>query len=283
VEKAKIVSVQASGPFRKRVLLALGLAVFLSACGGGRMGSQSTSSSGQMVKTRTIQIADQQIVVEGPKGFCIDEKTTEERADLAFVLLASCQATSSAWNAPKPAVKALLTTSIMQGGEKVGPISAAGDDLDRFFRSETGKTALSRSSDPGSVEILETRQDGDTFYIRASDSSLGVVPGASRDYWRAYLDIKGQLVSLSVIGMNADPLPPEKGLQLLKEFVAIMREKNGVVTAQPVTQVAQVVAEPANQTTTDNQTNTNDNTARPAPPPTGNGFWRMGLLRKIFN
>ncbi len=288
---------------RGRLVVLLGVSIVLSACASSRVGV-SASGSGPMIRSKTISIGESKIIVQGPKGFCIDPKTSQDGGDIAFVLLASCQATSSAWNAPRPAVKALLTASVMAGGEGMSPIPASASQLDRFFRSETGRTALSRASDPATVKVLDTFQQDATYFIRASDNSLGVVPGADQQYWRAYFDIKGQIASVSVIGLRAERLAPDRGLGVLRDFVAEMRRVNGV--SQPAAGVR--VAADTVQTGAVAGTGAviRPETVAPAAPPRPDvtpaarapaaaatartprragpaNFWRLGLLRKIFN
>ncbi len=287
---------------KRRLVVLLVASMVLSACASSRVGV-SSSRGGPMIRSKTITVGDSRIVVQGPRGFCIDPKTSQDGADIAFVLLASCQATSSAWNAPRPGVKALLTASVMAGGEGMSPISASASRLDGFFRSETGRTALSRTADPATVKVLDTFQQDATYFIHASDNSLGVVPGADNQYWRAYFDLKGQLVSVSAIGLRSDPIAPDRALELVRDFVAEMRRANGVSqpTAAPEQRIARA-AVPVDDTTPTPAAAPVAAPVKPtaqvgpAPvepavvPPTGarrrvgpGNFWRLGLLRKIFN
>lgn len=193
--------------------------------------------------------------------------------DLAFVLLGSCRVVSKRAFAPSPKVKALLTASV-SGGDAGGSIASSLTSMDRFFRSEDGRSALSRSADPGTVRVLETFQQDETFFLRASDNSVGVVPGAADDYWRAYFDLNEQIVSVSVIGFKKDPITPDTGLTTLREFANLIKTKNGGVAA-PITVAA---IEPV------------EDTVQPTPRKkkkrildAGRTLWTIGLLRRLIN
>jgi hypothetical protein len=230
--------------------------------GGGRLSTPAT--------TRTvIDVAGQDIVIQGPPGFCVDKSVSQTGGDTVFVLLGSCRAVSPSTRAPEPAVKALLTASVSGTGQGA-LVRDSTVSMDKFFRSVTGRTALSRESDPATVKVLETFQNDDLFFLRARDSSAGIVPGAADDYWRAYFDLAGQIVSVSVIGFTETPLAPEKGLDTLRDFADLIRQSNGIGTA-PATVVTR---QPAAEETT---------ATRVPKRRTDGNFWSVGLLRRILN
>ncbi len=273
-----------SDPVRVRTCASLvAVAVVLAACSSSRLGTMSARSRNAPT---TISVAGKNVVIQGPPGFCVDNKLSQTASDTAFVLLGSCDVVSPSPRAPRPAVKALLTASVSANSARISRIANSGPDLDRFFRSENGRTALSRSSDPGTVFVLDTFQKDDMFFLRASDTSRGIVPGASQDYWRAYFDLQGQIASVSVIGFRSDPLPPEKSLATLREFARLIRIRNGE-SATPVTPVIPLApAVPAPVPVAVAQTET-------IPPPVPKPrvvkhrsalglFWSIGLLRKLL-
>ncbi|MCB1368941.1 MAG: hypothetical protein KDK00_14340, partial [Rhodobacteraceae bacterium] len=224
---------------RIRPALLLLLIAGLAACGGGnsRLGGEGGARTGRgfssLVTTprdETIQVAGRDVIIAAPKGFCIDHEVSQIGGDTAFVLLGSCQAVAGNGRGAAPPYKALLTASVSAATEG-GKVADSLNGMDRFFRSDTGLTALSRDSNPANVEVLETFQQDDMFYLRANDTSAGIVPGAAPDYWRAYFDLPEQIVSVSVIGFNDDPLAPEKGLEIVREFAAMIRQRNSGAAA----------------------------------------------------
>jgi hypothetical protein len=240
-------------------------AASLSACGSSRLGTVTRAPSPR----NTIEVSGQSLNIKGPQGFCIDRETSQFSDDLAFVLLGSCKVVSPSAFAPSPKVKALLTASV-SAAKNGSSIAGSLNSMDRFFRSETGRAALSRDADPATVNVLETFQQDETFFIRATDSSQGVVPGAANDYWRAYFDVNNQIVSVSVIGFQTDPISPDTGLTTLREFANLIKDQNGIATAPVQTAV---VEEPE----------TAEPTKEKKILKKGSTFWTLGLLRKLIN
>lgn len=259
--------------------LTLALFLFLAGCGVARFGGGSGGaergafSPSTASRSSVIDVAGRDIVIKGPPGFCVDKSLSQIGGDTAFVLLGNCRAVSPRGGGGTPAVRALLTASISNAGEG-GGVSESTVDMDRFFRSETGRTALSRESDPGTVTVMESFESDGMYFLRARDTSPGIVPGAADDYWRAYFDLSGQIASVSVIGFTDKPLSPEKGLSTLRQFANLIREENGVEPA-PV------------QTASLSEEEFEDEFEDSAEPrrqrrPTG-VFWSVGILRRLLN
>ncbi len=243
----------------QKIALCAFLLLGLTACSPNRLGGVNRAAP----QKTTVNLSSKQLVIQGPPGFCVDEDITEIHGDNAFLLLGNCAVVSPSFRAVQPNVKALLTASISSSGNGQASIRDSAAGMDSFFRSETGRTALSRNSDPGTVQVLDTFHKDNTFFIRATDTSEGLVPGASDDYWRAYFDLDRQIVSVSVIGFQTEPLAPETGLKTVREFANAIKSSNGVVTA-PL---------PVQQTTT---------TTPRRPIPANTTLMSIGFLRRIF-
>lgn len=220
-----------------------------------------------------IEVAGRTVNIKGPPGFCIDRQTSQIGDTLAFVLLGSCKVVSKRAFAASPKVKALLTASV-SGGEEGGSIASSLTSMDSFFRSESGRTALSRSADPETVRVLETFQQDEMFFLRASDNSAGVVPGAADDYWRAYFDLNEQIVSVSVIGFKKDPITPDTGLTTLREFSNLIKSQNGGTPAPITVAAIEPVEDPTEPAPRKKKKKIRD---------TGRTLWTIGLLRKLIN
>lgn len=256
----------------KTLALLLVVAIFSGCGGGGRFSGVTRAPAADNTPKSTILVGGREIQIKGPRGFCIDNETSQVGGDLAFVLLGNCQVVSPSFGAQSPNVKALLTASISASDGSDSSIVGSLNSMDQFFRSETGRTALSRSSDPSSVEVLETFSADEIYFIRASDTSEGIVPGAADDYWRAYFDLHDQIVSVSVIGFETDPIAPDVGLTTLREFVHLIRDQNGVASELVV-----AASEESEE----------QHKEEPAPKKQirdpSKVFWTIGLLRKLVN
>ena len=252
-------------------IIVLLLAASLTACGSSRLGTASPKSTTGNTPKDTVRVSGRDVIVKGPQGFCIDRESSQLGGDLVFVLLGSCRVVAPSAFAASPNVKALLTASL-SGTASDGTIAGSMNSMDQFFRSDDGRTALSRASDPGTVQVLETFQQDDTFFIRAIDNSEGIVPGAADDYWRAYFDLNEQIVSVSVIGFEDDPISPDTGLSTLRQFSHSLKTQNGI-DATPPPVVEETPAEPTTKPKPSKKKTVRD--AR-------NVFWSIGLLRKLI-
>jgi hypothetical protein len=148
------------------------------------------------------------IKVAGPKGYCPDPASVQERDDSAVAFLGRCSADSS----QRPAV---LTLTFGRSGS-AGVMTAGGAELARFFTSTTGRKALSRRGRAGDVKLSSARTLGDIYLMRIEDRGQG-------DYWRGMITLRGRLVSVSATGPD---LPAEEGLDLVKDTMAALRRSN---------------------------------------------------------
>ena len=269
--------------FRPSRGLALFACLVLTACGGGfgGGGSTSTTQSGPISGLTSlfgsraaseVSVTQNNIRIAGPDGYCVDPTGTQNSPTTGFVLLGNCAAIPGARRDTQPANPAILTASV--GDNPGSPVAARLAEMDAYLRSDQGRAALSRSGDGSSVSILDSFAQDDVLYLRARDTAAASDPEMSSEYWRAFLDARGALVTLSVIGTQSNPLPPQVGLQTLQSFSAVVRERNGgsVVPAPPP-----VVAAPASEPEP-----TPGATPTAVPAPVWGGLGNVGFLRRLL-
>lgn len=165
------------------------------------------------------------VAISGPSGFCVDPTATRDEGDTAFVLLGNCAAISNSRRAGQPSVPAVLTAAVSETGNG-GQIAANLDALDGYFRSSDGLSVLSRSGDPDTVTILDSRAEGDAFFLHASDASDGAIDGVQDRYWRAYMDLGPRIVTLSVLALEDQSLTDDQSLRTLRAFSRSVRDAN---------------------------------------------------------
>ncbi|MDA0221899.1 MAG: hypothetical protein O3A08_02830 [Proteobacteria bacterium] len=249
-------------PARIKPILGLIIVTSLAACGSKNFPSPAKPQG------TTITVGGKSLVIAGPSGFCMDRSVSQIRADTAFVLLGNCAVVAPQNRGPQPKVKALLTATIAENLQ--GPVTETATDMDSFFRSEAGRTALSRASDPGTVRVLDSFESGGTYFLRSTDSSPGIVPDAAADNWRGYFDVDGQLISVSVIGFNSDPITPEASLDTARAFARAIQISNGNT-------ISTASAEPAIAPQTEPEP-----TAAKSRYSKAMSLNRVGILRRIF-
>ncbi len=219
---------------------------FLAGCvGGGGTGGAPAEAV----------VTSDAVVIRGPQGFCVDETATRAEGDTAFVLLGNCAAISGSRRADQPAVPVVLTAAVSEASD-AGSIAESLGDLDAYFRSEEGRTLLSRTQDPDAVTVMETRTEGDMFLLHAGDTSAGAMEGVHSDYWRAYFDLGPRIATLSVFALEDRGVTAEENLAALRGFAQAVLSAN--------------IGEDAT------------GTQRVAEEPRG-GVFEIGLFRRIFD
>ena len=206
-----------------RVLTVLGLCLALPVgCveGGGPGSGGSAAAPASVSVGRGVTIA-------GPSGFCVDKTASKARPDGAFVLLGSCASLSRSARAAQPAHPAILTASVTQAQTDPAAFAASFPSMARFLTSPAGRAALSRSGKAASLRILQIGSVGEVMYVRATDSAPARGQAVETEYWRALLLAKGQIVTLTVLGLRDKPLASGEKRAILEKFVARVRTANG--------------------------------------------------------
>ncbi len=174
-----------------------------------------------------VSVSSKQVMIAGPHGFCIDPTETKDKAKSAFVLLGSCAAISNMPVRPEPEIPAILMVTV-SGKTDSAPIATSMDALSRFFKSEAGHAALSRDGRAETVEVIETLGRKGVYYIHARDSSTDTLAGAGDEYWRALFNVKGRIVSASVVALEEFPISTSEGFDTLGAFTDRIKAANEV-------------------------------------------------------
>lgn len=172
-----------------------------------------------------LRVSGKDVVIKGPHGFCIDLTETKDRAKSAFVVLGSCAAISNNPLRSRPAIPAILMATV-SGKTDSTPIAASTTALGGFFGSDVGRKALSRDGRAETVTVIETLERDGAFYIHARDTSAGTLATAGDEYWRALFNIKGRIISASVVSLKEKPISTTEGFDTLGSFIAQIRAVN---------------------------------------------------------
>lgn len=173
-----------------------------------------------------IAVTANRVEIAGPRGFCVETESTQDGATDAFVLMGGCGSITQSPLAQQPAKPALLTASVAAGDAPPLSVEQSLPVLPAFFRSESGRAALSRSGDAASVEVLETLVLDEMFVLRASDTSTNTLDGVAPEYWRGLFDLENALVTISVLSFADAPLTQAEARALLSEFGRRVRRAN---------------------------------------------------------
>ena len=174
---------------------------------------------------RTLAVLDGAVSVRGPDGSCVDQQSS--RAGSGFAVLAGCALVSDA--TVMPVHEALITVQI--GSQGSAAVTGAEAELAALLRTAQGAALLSDSSDAGSVQVDRVDRADGVVVVRLSDAAPAQVQGLERREWRAFLDIRGRLTTISLRGFDRAPLPAEQGLRLLSQAIGALRAANAPVNA----------------------------------------------------
>jgi len=202
----------------------LGLAA-LAACDPATMAA--VGAGGASASRARVVVAGAPVTIAAPPGFCIDAGSTSQGADGAFVLMSDCAllGRSAAGRTP---VGAALTASVSTGGFAGEGDTAAGSlaDLAEFAQTREGRTVLGRSGQPDRVRILATQLKGDVLYVLVEDRGAQPLAGIDRQFWRAFLEVNGRLVALSVLGFEGAGVGPQDALNQLAALARTTQAAN---------------------------------------------------------
>jgi len=161
-------------------------------------------------------VADGGVVLAGPSGFCVLDKSHVWQDEAEFAALLPCEGGLS-FATPE----AVLTVTV---GQKD---TAKGLDLTRkalaaYFNGPEGRAAISRAGKAETVIVHEVRETSGAVVVRMTDTSarwagLG---------WRAVTAFQGRLVTLTVRGSGKKDMAVAAGRSLINRFVAAMVSAN---------------------------------------------------------
>lgn len=180
---------------------------------------------------RAIALAGGAVTATGPAGYCVDRAASRDGAAGSFVLFGTCAALSGSPAAGQPAKPAVLTASVVPGAPDAATFAASFPAMARFFGSDPGRTALSRSGRAGTVALGAVSSRDGVIYLSLSDSAAGPGQAVAPDYWRAILALRSHLVTLSVMSLADRPLTSAEKRQILDAFVGRMRAANAGAAA----------------------------------------------------
>ncbi len=200
------------------------LALALAGCGdapGGGGGGLLSSISGKHAP-RSLRLAG--IRVRGPDGFCVDRASISTTAQGSFVALGACAAISGNPDDARPAIPAILGVAVTRPAAPPDPAA-----LKAYFTSPAGRAALAQSGRAGDVSIRDTLIRDGVLYLLIRDTSDNRPQVLAPEYRRAFVGLRGRLVSLSLRTLNDRPVSDVSARRLMRDFVQGLSAANGGV------------------------------------------------------
>jgi len=199
-----------------RLLIGLVFGFTLAGCAenGLTLPGFGAGISGQGVKS--LAILDRSVSVRGPEGYCVDRRAS--RARDGFVILAGCALISSA--EIMPALDGLILVQV--GDIASASVTGSEAEMVALLESASGRQILSDRGDGSTVEIDHVEHRQGVVSVIFADSAAAEFDGVEPQVWRAFLDIRGRLTTVSVRSFSRAPLTGNQGRALLNRAVAAL-------------------------------------------------------------
>ncbi|WP_297774320.1 hypothetical protein [uncultured Roseovarius sp.] len=154
---------------------------------------------------RSVPLYGGDVVVEGPRGYCIDPTSLKRGLTGSFALLASCESlTGQVGVIVEPAV---MTVSVL-------PARGAAQQPDA--------ASMARALAPVEVRVAE---DGDGIsLVQVMQGGQEALPGGDPVHWRAGMVINGHLLGLAVYGPKGGGVSGRMGREMLRDLAEALRE-----------------------------------------------------------
>ncbi|MCF2905826.1 hypothetical protein L0666_12580 [Octadecabacter sp. CECT 8868] len=185
--------------------------------GLSRIGAPSDATA-QGIRTLSLMQGD--VLVRGPEGYCVDQAASNARR--GFAVMAGC-ALMSEDAAIMPSLDGLITVQV--GADETSSVAGNEEAFAAFLETEAGRGLLAADSDTASVGEVTTIAGDGRVLARFEDASGPVFQGTTGPQWRGFLDVKGRLVTITVLSFERNELSRSEGERLmgaaLEEFVEV--------------------------------------------------------------
>lgn len=166
------------------------------------------------------------LIVSPPSGYCADPVSS--RLNAGFAVLAPCVALGT--EAPVPAILGVAT---VQAGAPASAMVAGGESgLRDFLISPQGASLLGNGTGSDTIAVVSSQAFDGRVTVHFRDSAAPPMDGLGQDEWRAFTDINGRLVTVSVRGLAEAPPSAGRGAALLDQIV------RGLTGVAPATEPA---------------------------------------------
>ncbi len=180
-----------------RTLLGLTMLMMLAGC------LEAPASKSQALNR--VAFYDGDVVVEGPRGYCVDAASLRRGLTGSFALIASCESLTG--RAGIYVEAAVMTVSVLPRGQNVQHPDAQ---------------AMARALAPAEVRVAE---DGDGIsLVQVMQGGEKMLPGGDPVHWRAGMVINGHMVGLAIYGPAGRAVAGQEGRVLLQDLAEMLRE-----------------------------------------------------------
>ena len=197
----------------------LGAAAFIAGCTElGMLGAPTPP-------TPAISLYGGDVIAAVPEGYCIETKASNSWK--GFAVMVACEVIAGSTDRPR--LNGFATVQVGTEGSAI--VSADPNGLEDFLSTTAGESLLSVNGSASTVTIGAVKQTSGAVTVRFTDQSAPPVAGLQTTEWRAFVDIKGRLTTISVRGLAGRPLTATEGQALLENILGSMLANNRSTSA----------------------------------------------------
>ena len=153
------------------------------------------------------------VKLAGPNGFCPLPSTKQSVGGAEFVAFAPCDGRAAA----------ILAATVGAQGSADG-ITLTQATLAPYFQTEEGKAALRGAGSRDAIAVQEVGDYKGAVILRLTRGTKGQVSTS----WRALMQVRGRLVTLSLRPRQGQVVDPTEGRRQISRFVDALRGGNGL-------------------------------------------------------
>ena len=191
-----------------------GLVFALTGC----VNAQSLVSRDTLLERKVVTVGEQEITIGKAAGYCIRDRQSRYTADGVFVVMGPCAPEDEA------APKGLVVVNVLASDPFEGDMDPK--NLDAFFKTPEGRTALSAKGDGSAVEVLGTMVSDGVYVVHSRDANGPVIPHTSDEQWRSFSMVSERLVSVSIISFTDSLMPAGQIFSQMEEIATTFRVLN---------------------------------------------------------
>jgi len=167
--------------------------------------------------TRSVALVGGEVIADAPRGYCVDDATSAPSA--GFAVLAPCASLGATASAPRD----IGVATVQVGPPESQSVAGAEIGFRDFLITDAGTALLSSAGNAEAITILSSQAFDARVMIHFADTGTPPLPGLQQEEWRAFTDVSGRLVTISLRGLAAAPLGEGPGATLLKQLLAGVR------------------------------------------------------------
>ena len=159
------------------------------------------------------------VTVTGPEGYCVDTGGSQPAS--GFALMGSCAVLDGGEGT---AIPAILTAQVGDADSAI--VDGSESALAAYLRTSPGRSLLSHRNEAIDISVAQSRAADNRVTVVFDDRGPRAVPGTRGREWRAFFDLEGRLVTVSVRSLTDASLNVDAGLALLDRTVRAIKAAN---------------------------------------------------------